>query len=152
MMQPFFDYACNACYLNLKNRLPAAHNKSIRFCVKLGDRASTKINEFKKINWLPIHARVNQCALSCIHKFDANNAPGYMNKIFSHPSIADLTHCSYQKLNPPYRKTNQDLRALPYIGSSLWNKIGKSMTISGSLHAFKHNLKDYYFRKSNKKD
>ena len=75
-----------------------------------------------------------------------------MNEIFSHASIADLTHCSYQKLNPPYRKTNQDLRALPYIGSSLWNKIGKSMTISGSLHAFKHNLKDYYFRKSNKKD
>ena len=44
-------------YLNkhLKNRLQAAQNKCIRFCLKLGDRKSIKINEFEKINWLPIH-------------------------------------------------------------------------------------------------
>ena len=65
MIQPFFDYTCNAWYPNLnenlKNHLQAAQNKCIRFCLKLGDRTSIKINEFEKINWLLIHDRDNQC-------------------------------------------------------------------------------------------
>ena len=63
MIQTFFDYACNAWYpnlnKNLKKRLQAAQNKYIRFCLKLGDRASIKSNEFEKINWLPIQERVS---------------------------------------------------------------------------------------------
>ena len=70
MMQPFFDYACNAWYPNLnkklKARLEAAQNKCIRICLKLGDKKSITVKEFDKINWLPIHERVNQCILSCI--------------------------------------------------------------------------------------
>ena len=87
MIQPFFDYACNAWYpnlnKNLKKRLQAAQNKCIRFCLKLGDRKSISVQEFEKINWLPIHERVNQCTLSCIYKFHAKNLPDYMNEIFT---------------------------------------------------------------------
>ena len=68
MIQPFFDYACNAWYpnlnKNLKTRLQAAQNKCIRFCLKLGDRTSIKVKEFEKINWLPIQDRVNQNTFS----------------------------------------------------------------------------------------
>ena len=156
MIQPFFDYACNAWYpnlnKNLKNRLQAAQNKCIRFCLKLGDITSIKVDEFEKVNWLPIHDRVNQCILSTIYKFYANNAPDYTNKVFSHAeSNGILTRCSYQKLKLPHRKTNQDLRALSYIGPSLWNKIDKFLKTSVSLNAFKNNLKDYYFKKGNTK-
>ena len=46
MIQPFFDYACNAWYPNtskkLKTRLQAAQNKCIRFCLKLNDRSCIK--------------------------------------------------------------------------------------------------------------
>ena len=59
MIQPIFDNACNAWYpnlnINLKNHLQAAQNKCIRFCLKLCDRTSIKINEFEKINWPPNH-------------------------------------------------------------------------------------------------
>ena len=52
MIQPFFDYARNSWYSNLskslKTCLPAAQNKCIRFCLKLGDRTSIKIIEFEK--------------------------------------------------------------------------------------------------------
>ena len=51
MKRPFFNYACNARYpnlnKNLKTRLQAAQNKCIRFCLKLGNRTSIKINEYK---------------------------------------------------------------------------------------------------------
>ena len=63
MIQPFFDYACNAWYPNinkkLKMRLQAAQNKCIRFCLKLNDRSSIKSEDFEKINWLLIHERVH---------------------------------------------------------------------------------------------
>ena len=78
MIQPFFDYACNACYpnlnKNLKTCLQAAQNKCTRFCLKLGDRKSITVKEVDPINWLPIHERVKQCIHSCIYKFHAKKS------------------------------------------------------------------------------
>ena len=75
MIQPFFDYACNAWYpnlnKNLKTRLQTAQNKCIRFCLKLGDRKSITVKQFEKINWLPIYERFNQFILSCKYKFQS---------------------------------------------------------------------------------
>ena len=52
MIQPFFDYACNAWYPNinkkLKMRLQAAQNKCIKFCLKLNERSSIKSKDSKK--------------------------------------------------------------------------------------------------------
>ena len=152
MIQPFFDYACNARYpnlnKNLKTRLKAAQNKCIRFCLKLGDRTSIKVKEFEKINWLAIQDRVNQCTLSWIYRFHTKKAPEYLDEIFSYAECNGIsTRYSYRKLKIPRRKTNQGLRALSYIGPSLWNNLGKSLKTSVSLNAFKHNVKDHYFRK-----
>ena len=65
MIQPFFDYACNAWYPNINKimemRLQASQIKCMRFCLKLNDRSSIKSEDFEKINWLPIHERVAQC-------------------------------------------------------------------------------------------
>ena len=76
-----------------------------------------------------------------------------MNEVFTHAESNRIpTRCSYQKLKLPHHKTNQGLRALSYIGPSLWNKLDKSLKTSVSLNTFKHNLKDYYFKKGNKKE
>ena len=157
IIQPFFDYACNTWYRNLnknlKARLEAAQNKCIRFCLKLGHRKSITVKEFEKINWLPIHERVNQCIHSCIYKFHAKKAPDYIDEIFYHAECNEiLTRYSYQKLKLAHRKTNQGLRALSYIGSSLWNNQDKYLKTPASLNSFKDNIKDYYFRKGNKKE
>ena len=154
MIQPFFDYACSAWYpnlnKNLKTRLQTAQNKCIRFCLKKGDRTSITNEDFKKINWLPIQDRVNQCILSSVYKFHNNTAPDYMNKIFFHSENNGIhTRASFQKLKLPRRKTNQGLRALSYVGPSLWNNLDRSLKGSVSLNAFKHNIKNYYFEKQN---
>ena len=75
-----------------------------------------------------------------------------MNEVFSHAESNGIPTCYfYQKLKLPHCKTNQGLRALSYIGPSLWNKLDKSLKTSVSLKAFKHNFKDYYSRKVIKK-
>ena len=82
---------------SLKTHLQAAENKCIRFCLKLGVRTIIKINVFEKINCLLTHA--NQCTLSSIYKFHDNNAPGYMNEIFSHAQCYGIpTRCFYQNV------------------------------------------------------
>ena len=83
--------------------------------------------------------------------FHANNAPGHMNEIFSHRECDGIpTGCSYRKLKLPHHVINQSLRSLSYIETSLWNNLNKSLKTSASVNAFKHNLKDFYFRKGNK--
>ena len=76
----------------------------------------------------------------------------WMN-FFSHAEYTRIpTRYSYQKLKLPHWKTNQGLRALSYVCPSLWNNQDKSFKTSASFTAFKHNIKDYYFRKENKKE
>ena len=109
MIQPFFDYACNAWYPNinkkLKMRLQAAQNKCIRFCLKLNDRSSIKTEDFEKINWLLIHKRVSQCSLCSIYKFSTKSCPNYFwwdicsfrNYWSSHTFIIPKIKCSSSK-------------------------------------------------------
>ena len=76
-----------------------------------------------------------------------------MNEVFSHAECIRIpTRYSHQKLKLPKRKTNQGLKALSYLGPSLWNNLDNSLKKSVSLNAFKHNLKDYYFRTGKEKE
>ena len=73
-----------------------------------------------------------------------------MDELFSHADCIGVpTRYSHQKLKLPKRKTNQGLRALSYIGPSLWNNLDNSMKRCASLNSFKHKVKDYYLRKGN---
>ena len=86
MIQPFFDYACNALCPNIKEkfkmRLQAAQNKCIRFCLKLNDRSSIKSEDFEKINWLSNNERVSQCSLCSVYILFIKNCLNYFNEIY----------------------------------------------------------------------
>ena len=72
-----------------------------------------------------------------------------MNEIFFNAECNGIpTRSSFQKLKLPRRKTNQGLRALSYIGPSLWHNLHKSLKATVSLNAFNHNIKDYFLGKS----
>ena len=76
-----------------------------------------------------------------------------MDEIFYHAKCNGIpASYSYQKLKLPHRKPNQGFRALSYVGLSLWNIQDKSLKTSSSLNSFKHNIKDHYFQKGNKKE
>ena len=157
MIQPFFDYACNAWYPNLnkklKTRLQAAQNKCIRFCLKVNDRSSIKSKEFEKINWLPVHERISQCSLCNVYKFFANKCPEYFDELFFPQETNRInTRYSYQKLTLPKRTTNTGQKALSYTGPSLWNNLDKNLKTSSSLNNFKHKIKEYSFDELKKKE
>ena len=128
---------------NLKNRLQAAQNKCIRICLKLGERRSIKINEFEKVNCLPIHDRINLCILSSIYNFYANNAPDYMNEVFSHAEYNEIYTLLLSKVKIASSLNKSRFKT---FGPSLWNELGKSLKTFVFLNAFKHNLKRLPFQ------
>ena len=156
MIQPFFDYACNAWYPNLnkklKTRLQAAQNKCIRFCLKLGDRSSLKSKEFGKINWLPIHERVSQYSVCSVYKFFAKSCPDYFDELYFHDKNNGINaRFSFQKPTLPRRDANIGQKALSYIGPFLWNNLQKTLKSATSINAFKHSIKNHYFNELKKK-
>jgi len=157
MIQPFFDYACNAWYpnlnKNLKTRLQAAQNKCIRFCLKLGDRSSIRSKEFERINWLPVHERISQTSVCSVFKFFAKTCPEYFDEIYFPAKTSGIpTRFSHQKLILPHRNTNVGQKALSYVGPSLWNNLNNSLKTSISLNAFKHNIKSHFFNELRRKE
>ena len=72
LIQPHFDYASSAWYPNLQkklwDKLHIFQNKSITFCLSLGNRSHIWIQEFKEINWLPVRARFEQNVTTHIFK------------------------------------------------------------------------------------
>ena len=157
MIQPFFDYACNAWYPNLnkklKTRLQAAQNKCIRFCLKLGDRSSLRSKDFEKINWLPIHERVSQYPVCSVYKFFAKSCPDYFDELYFPVENNGInTRFSFQKLTLPRRNTNIGQKALSYIGPFLWNNLQNTLKSATSINAFKHSIKNHYFNELKKKE
>ena len=79
LIQPHFDFACNAWFpslnQNLKNKLQTSQNKCIRFCLQLGNRTHIGVDEFKKIN---VEERFNQCVSSNVYNFFQKKSPPYM--------------------------------------------------------------------------
>ena len=157
MIQPFFDYACNAWYpnlnKNLKTRLQAAQNKCIRFCLKLGDRSSLRSKEFEKINWLPIHERVSQYSVCSVYKFFAKSCPDCFDELYFPVENNGInTRFSFQKLTLPRRNTNIGQKALSYIGPFFWNNLQNTLKSATSVNAFKHSIKNHYFNELQKKE
>ena len=151
LIQPHFDYACSAWYLNLtaklKNRIQTSQNKCIRFWLQLDKMTHISHKEFKILNWLRVTERFNQCINSIVFKYVNNQCPNYMHEIFqTAPENNIQTSGSFLKLKCPFRKTNAGQIVLSYIGPTIWNKTPDLLKRTNNLNTFKHNLKEYYLK------
>ena len=72
LIQPHFDYACQAWYLNLtktlSTKIQCAQNKCVRFCAILNSHTHLDKKHFEEINWLPIQERTNQRVCASVYK------------------------------------------------------------------------------------
>ena len=149
LIQPHFDYACQAWFPNLpkalSKKMQCAQNKCIRFCLHLENRAHLDKKEFKQINWLPINERVNQRI--CVSAYNSFNktSPSYMSEIFIPNEAKKQTRNSLNRFSVPLPKTNMGLNALSYTGPKLWNSLPNVVKIAKNRNIFKHKIKSIYF-------
>ena len=94
LIQPHFDYACSAWYLNLtkklKHRIQTTQNKCTRFCLQLDKLEHISYEEFERLNWLPVTYRFKQCVnvsiiqiiqTMLIFKYFNEQCPNYLNEV-----------------------------------------------------------------------
>ena len=150
LIQPHFDYACLAWYPNLntglKTKVQTMQNKCIRFCLKLGNRTHIGIAEFNIINWLPTGKRFEQCVCVNIFNFFAGTAPAYVCEMYHPVEQSRVTRRSLKKLCLPNQKTNRGMRTLSYIGPRLWNNLPMKIKAALNVNAFKHQIKEQFFK------
>ena len=157
LIQPHFDFACTAWYLNLnqgiQKKLQTFQNKCIRFCLQLDNRTHIGIDEFKAINWLNVSDRFKQCVSASVFKFFHEKSPTYMAEIYTPQTNNRIsTRRSFLKLTQPSRRTKQGQKCLSYIGPSIWNKLPDKIKDSKNLNSFKHKFKDYFLKEIEERD
>ena len=131
LIQPHFDYACSAWYINLKKsfktKLQVMQNKCIRFCLKLGKRTHIGAKEFNYLNWLPVEQRFHQCLCVNIFKYFNDVCPLYLKDIFQPMERTHInTGSSTLKLNQPLRKSIYGQRNV-YLAPVKWNSLPENL-------------------------
>ena len=86
LIQPHFDFACCAWYPNLsmslKIKLQTAENACIRFCLGMERRSHIRVNQFEKINWLPVKKKVDKWIAVTAYNFKNKLSPVYVSYIY----------------------------------------------------------------------
>ena len=156
LIQPHYDYACPAWYPSLNKRLSkniqTSQNKCIRYCLNLDNRAHVGIDEFIKINWLPIKERVAQCISVIIFKFFKKMSPQYMSEIFYPSHSRYNTRMSTPKLDLPLRQSCLGQKTISYLGPKTWNNLAAEIKLRRSVNTFKHDIKKLFFDKPKKQN
>jgi len=151
LIQPHFDFACCCWYTtlskSLKDKLQSSQNRCIRYCLGLGKRSHVGLNEFKKINWLPVEKRVDQCIAVTAYNHYNNLSPSYMNDVYKiNDTPAIRTRRSLKSFKQPQYLRNKSRKALSYIGSKTWNDLFQKTKSSVNTVSLKHCLKQTFFK------
>ena len=143
IIQPHFDYASSAWYLNLgkgsKNKLQIAQNKCIHYCLYLGNWEGIRHSHFKEINWLPITDRVDPFIAVSTYKFSKGLAPKYMDDVFKKNSSLNQRNTRYSDesmLSIPHRKNDYGKKCLSYRGANIWNSLEISIKEAKSCNTY----------------
>ena len=104
------------------------------------------VNEFKRIKWLPTKERFEQCVCVSSYKFCNNKAPAYTSDIYKRVDYSNATRSGKHKLKQPFKSLNVGQRGLSYLGPKLWNNISSNIKSAESTNAFKHQIKDHFFK------
>jgi len=123
-------------------------NKCIRFSLFLGNRTHIGVDEFNKINWLPVNERFTQITSAYVFKFFNNKTPAYIKDVFEPVRESGRnTRNSFLKLNQPSVKSNFGKNSLSFIGPQYWNSLTKEVKEGENVNSFKHRVKKHLFKK-----
>ena len=148
LLQHHFDYACSSWYSDLtcnqKERLQILQNKIIRFILSAPPRTHIGLEQFKRVDLLPVSYRVEQIKLSQMFKIMNGTAPEYLtqtvkrtNSQHSYQTRSCQTNAVVQRVGSHSRKSFEHTAIL------LWNKLPSEVKQCSAIRNFKSAVKDY---------
>ena len=99
----------------------------------------------KKINWLPVESRYEQCVSMSAFKLFYGLGPAYMSDMFSlSPNLRTSRRSTY-KLQLPFKYTKIGQTGISYSGPKIWNNLPSICKLENKPNKFKHSVKDIFF-------
>ena len=134
LIQPLFDFACCAWYPNLsmslKNKLQTAENACIRFCLGQERRSHIRVNQFQKINRLPVKKKVDKWIAVTAYNFKNNLSSVYVSDIYIYSQF--FSGCKNKKFCGQFCRVNiYEVYMNIYLGNQfhIWDvKFGMDQT------------------------
>ena len=119
----------------------------MRFCWQAYNVKHISYEEFEHSSWLPVTYRFKQCVHSIVFKYFNEQCPNYLSEVFNvtTESNIQLRH-SFQKLKCPFRKTNNSINLLCYIGPTFFNKTPDILKRTNNFNTFKNSLKKHFLK------
>ena len=146
-MLPNFDYACTIWgSVNANTKcIQRLQNRAARIICNNFDIINYRgIDLVRELQWLSISQRINYflCVLvfNCIH----GNAPRYLSDsidMASHMHDRNTRLNMSSNVNVPLGRTHYMRSSFIYRGAVVWNALPNAVKDSGSLSAFRINLK-----------
>lgn len=141
-IQPDMDYASTCWDLASKNclkRLESLYRRSLK--VILLKSSSLLIEDYKKLNILPLNLRCRFNKGVLMYKIMNSLAPPYLYEKFSVKNIRDKSIVVI-----PRPRTDLFMSSLVYSGSKIWNDIPDYLKKKSSLSLFKTAYQKYLFQ------
>ena len=133
--------------MSLKNKLQTAQSTCIRFCLGMERKGHIGLNHFKKINWLPVKNRVDECIAVTAYNFKNNLSPVNMSDICTlNSSPVVKTRRSVDNFLGPIYVKEMSTQSISYLGSKIWNGLDRNIKTSTSINSFKHALKKQFLK------
>ena len=131
LIQPLFDFACCAWYPNLsmslKNKLQTAENACIRFCLGQERRSHIRVNQFQKINRLPVKKKVDKWIAVTAYNFKNKLSPVYVSYIYTlNSSPVVKTRSSVDSFVEPIYMKEISRKSISYLGCKIWNGLDQN--------------------------
>ncbi len=126
----------------MKDRLQVSQNKIIRYMLHVPPRTHIGVNEFKRVNLLPVHYRVEQLKLGHMYNILNGNAPVYMScninmvqNTHSHGTRVSFSSCMVPRVEIFGSKS------FYYTSICHWNDLPLSIKQCTSKDNFKKSIK-----------
>ena len=146
LIQCHFDYACSSWYSGIskycKSKLQIMQNKSIRYMLNLSPRSHIGIQEFKKVDMLPVELRVKQLKLNHIFNVVHNSAPNYLSISFIRDQHSINTRSGRNAAVIPAVKSH-GITSFVYTASKAWNELPNNIQTVHSKSVFKQHVKRF---------
>ena len=140
---PYLDY-CNTVWGNTtqSNILKVFRLQKYASRLTFDNFESRSAELMEKLNWLPLHYRIEYNKLIMMFKALNNTAPMYISDMFKYNTnpVYSLRSASAEKLFLPKPHSEILRKGLSYSGPKLWNSLPKNMKNCNSLCQFKNLL------------
>ena len=155
LLTSHYDYGYNTYYRTLetycKERLQCSQNKMIRFILNEEYRYHLNVNDFCKVNYLPVEYRIKYLTLNLMFKIHVAEAPQYLLENFSKIQHSHNTRYNNDSYVIPNVK-GVGTKTFVYNGTKLWNNLPINLKKCDCKDVFNSKCKKYLFEIMSKEE